>query len=518
MSDGRVGPESLTSEDFVVAAKLERGPDGSLIGDADRYTRLNKGEARPNERDMRTETEKDRGRIQYSSFLRRLAGVTQVVSPSLSSSRLHTRESHSQKVALVAREIAEDITRRASTSEAAAIAIAHNGGLDVTACEAAGLAHDLGHPPFGHAGEVALNRALRDKGVIDGFEGNAQSFRIVTRLDRRKVDNPKAALDLTAVTLAAILKYPFLCSVDDPTDRDAVAESLKAPPKFGAYESDREAFDGVWKIIRPTAEMKGRQTLEASVMDLADDITYAIHDLEDFYREGVIDFVDVSNDLEEAIRHLTTHSITDLPTPNSNAFLKYGEVLNKKFPGYFNKDLYADKLGQTAILITKAELRIKFTGSWAQITLANYQLASLIEAMFKSIDIKLQPEWQDGPSVFLKKPEWHLMQCLKTVTRRYVVSTASMGTMERSQKRIVEKLFSNLCSWLETQPLYSELPQPLSDYLRDLDETGERVPAELDQPHFRALADYICSLSDQECYMRSKWLEGEDYPAFSSLH
>lgn len=126
---------------------LEYLADGSLVAPDRRMSRYERGvQSRPSEdKDLRTEAERDRGRIAYSPFLRRLAGVTQVTSPDLSSTRMHSRASHTHKVATIAREIAENIVRRASVDSGVADVIRTAGGLDVTACEAAGLAHDLGH-------------------------------------------------------------------------------------------------------------------------------------------------------------------------------------------------------------------------------------------------------------------------------------------------------------------------------------------------------------------------------------
>ena len=142
----------------------------------------------------------DRDRIAASPFFARLAGVTQVVSPAGAGLLVHNRLTHSLQVAQVARAIAERVAEDPLTTRL--------GGCDPDVVEAAALAHDLGHPPFGHLGEQVLDRVAREKlGLVDGFEGNAQSFRIVTTID---LHGPSGAgLDLTAAVRAAILKYPW---------------------------------------------------------------------------------------------------------------------------------------------------------------------------------------------------------------------------------------------------------------------------------------------------------------------
>ncbi|GAB3884783.1 hypothetical protein GCM10029964_046350 [Kibdelosporangium lantanae] len=163
----------------------------------------------------------DRDRIAGSPFFARLGGVTQVVSAS-GSGLLHNRLTHSIKVAQVARAIAE----RLNYDDDFAEVLAELGGCDPDVAEAAALAHDLGHPPFGHLGEQVLDRLARHRfGLADGFEGNAQSFRIVTTTD---TGGPSAVgLDLTAAVRAAMLKYPWTrLHHPDPHPR-----FLPAPPR-----------------------------------------------------------------------------------------------------------------------------------------------------------------------------------------------------------------------------------------------------------------------------------------------
>jgi len=211
----------------------------------------------------RTETQRDRDRILYSSAFNRLAGITQVASSAPGAS-FHNRLTHSFKVAQVARRLAERLK-----GEEADVELVDR--LDVDAAEAAALGHDLGHPPFGHLAEEILADAMRNAG---GFEGNAQSFRIVCRLAMRDPEHP--GLNLTPATLNGMLKYPWLAG-EHPTDPNST--------KFGAYWSDREDFLAAQgkSSVRP-----GQRTLEAELMDWSDDITYAVHDLEDFYRVGLV--------------------------------------------------------------------------------------------------------------------------------------------------------------------------------------------------------------------------------------
>jgi len=144
--------------------------------------------------------------------------------------------------------------------------------VDPDVVEAAGLAHDLGHPPFGHISEKKLNELAQKEGCEEGFEGNAQSFRIVAALEVRGV-SLSPGLGLTRATLNALLKYP---SPWDPHGGEK--------QKFGVFKEERRIFD--W--CRNGLQDPTQRTLEAEIMDWSDDITYAAHDLEDFYRSNLI--------------------------------------------------------------------------------------------------------------------------------------------------------------------------------------------------------------------------------------
>ncbi len=388
--------------------------------------------------------------------------------------------------------------------------IAHYGGLDVVAAETAGLAHDLGHPPFGHGGEVALNRLLRRKNVVDGFEGNAQTFRIVAHLDQLKTDS-LFGLDLTNATLASILKYPWLCPPDDRKGGANEAKRAIIPPKFGAYLADEKVFDKVRNLIPVGQDGVLRQTLEAAIMDLADDVSYATHDLEDFYKERLIDFAAVKRDIEVALRTPMPRLNEGVPADDPNAFLRIGEKLGHAYEGFFSWRAYLDALNfASSLIFVRYPLDTEFDNSSAAMSTANELVGELMRTVFSGLALTIEPKWKNGPGVVLDPQAWHLIQVLKTITRRYVVGTTRMGIVDRAQSVIVASLFAGIVKWLRTEPEAAQLPQPLASFL----EEAGGVKEELTPSHYRAIADYMCTLSDSECLVRAKWLSGHEVPAF----
>ena len=270
---------------------------------------------------------RDKARVLHSAGLRRLSAKTQVMSAGADDFP-RTRLTHTLEVAQIGRELGDAL------------------GCDPDLVETACLVHDLGHPPFGHNGEEALHKASLD---IGGFEGNAQTFRLLTRLESKTIrDGRSLGLNLTRATLDAATKYPWAFDGKNP--------------KFGFYEEDKEIFDWVRLNVKNQSKV-----FEAQVMDIADDIAYSVHDIEDaIYGQHFSPLaLDSEPEFKEVVKLAATEYATEINEDNLNKALN---SLIKQ--SWWVKSFTATQVDMAALKNMTSHLIGKFTEEIEQATKA----------------------------------------------------------------------------------------------------------------------------------------------------
>ena len=372
---------------------------------------------------------RDRARVLHSSALRRLAAKTQVVGVGVGDFP-RTRLTHSRECAQIGRESGAEL------------------GCDPDLVDAACLAHDLGHPPFGHNGEVALARLAAGCG---GFEGNAQSLRLLTRLEAKV---PGAGLNLTRATLDGCVKYPWGAPL---------RQAPEGPPaKFGYYADDAAAYRWV-KAEAPD----GKLCLEAQVMDWADDIAYSVHDLEDGLHAGHITVRALHGAAERAAvtelartRYLPPQAVT-------------GAELEEVFAGLLGLPFWPASFdgGPAALIALKhltSELIGRFCGSAQEATLA------AADGRFPLTRYAAD----------LVVPRRQRLECalLKAVTAHFVMSRAGVAARQAAERELIGELAA---------AVRAGAPDTLDPVLRPA-----YLAADTDQARLRVVVDQIASLTD----------------------
>ena len=370
----------------------------------------------------RSEFERDRARVLHSQALRRLAATTQVVAAG-EEDFPRTRLTHSLEVAQIGRELGAAL------------------GCDPDVVDAAGLAHDLGHPPYGHNGEAALDAVAAPCG---GFEGNAQTLRALTRLEAKILapDGAPAGLNLTRAVLDATVKYPW--------------PRRAGERKYGVYADDRPAFDWV-----RAAAPDGRCCLEAQVMDWADDVAYSVHDVEDGVHAGYvkIEALDRAAVCELAADAYSAESAGDLAT-----------VLDDLLDLPVLRDL-ADHDGSRGAQVALKRATSELTGRFVS--------AAVLATRERAGDGPLRRYAAD-----LVVPRRVAAECalLKAVAGRYVMNRRDVTTVQSRQRELLTELIDLLAD---------RAPAALDPALRP-----DWLAAPDDAARLRVVVDQVAGLTD----------------------
>ena len=365
----------------------------------DRQIRAERFSGRNETDDTRTPFQRDRDRILFTAAFRRLAGVTQVVS-SEGGQIFHNRMTHSLEVAQVGRRLCEKLIKQQGHA-------ASKLQIDQDVVEAACMAHDLGHPPFGHIAETLLDELAVREGLPDGFEGNPQSFRILTKLAFQASN--VAGLDLTRATLNAILKYPWLRGPEGKKGR-----------KWGAYATEEKEF----KFARELSE-KGdeRQSPEAEIMDWADDITYSVHDLEDFYQARLIPLHLLTVDKHERTRFFdgAKKRLVDVENRSATEVNLLMEAFDKLLDLFVTNPEYNATQEQTG-------------DQWIQTSV-------LINRYLADTRLRESPVGADQTVLDIPEGFKQEVRMLKELTWYYVINNPALATQQYGQRKLIKDLF-----------------------------------------------------------------------------
>lgn len=478
----------------------------------------------------------DLERIRFAPSFSRLSEVTQVITAGATGSVVHNRLTHSIKVTAVARRIAVRLVESVDPD-----LIARLGGLDHVVVQAAAVAHDLGHPPFGHLGERTLDRLAREHfGLSDGFEGNAQTFRILTELE---VHGPgDEGLNLTAATRAAVLKYPwgrFRVPDPHPTDWPEPPRGAGHGPdgpgasKFSAYDLDLGEMTDVLTTFPDLPP--GRQTLECSVMDLADDIAYSLHDVEDFHRSGVLQFSPVSGEFRawDAERpRFASLPEDDLVrqgrTPGAGL-----ERLRRRLRGkdgwFFDEEAFGDAVLLVGDEFVDGVLAEPYDGSMTADRAITGFTSRWIDHLIGSVALTPDPHVRSS-YVSLTTDAWHEVSILKFVHQYFILDRPDLAMFQRGQAEIISQLVSGFDHWLSDRLDAGRAPRRLIDLVNAADIGYARVAEE--QPFLldgrtsetelarmgrgRGIVDFVSSLTDEQAVSFAATLAGTSGMLWSS--
>ncbi|TDE89991.1 deoxyguanosinetriphosphate triphosphohydrolase [Occultella glacieicola] len=422
-------------------AQPQRLIGGYDAADTDRWL------AEPGKSAARSPFERDRARVVHSSALRRLGAKTQVLGPG-TDDFARTRLTHSLEVAQVGRELGKSL------------------GCDPDVVDTACLAHDLGHPPFGHNGEVALAQVAAG---IGGFEGNAQTLRLLTRLEPKVFtpDGVGVGLNLTRASLDAATKYPW-SAADAPLRADGTPSG-----KFGVYAGDAPVF--AW--LREGAPA-GVRCIESQVMDLADDISYSVHDVEDAVFSGRVDLRRLG---EESSRERIIAQIRDWYAPPLSDEVLLAAMDELGSLDYWVHRYDGTRRGLAALKDMTSQLIGRFCDSAARATRATYGDGPLIR--------------YDGNLIV---PDHVLAEItvLKGVAAAFVMAPREDDPVFRRQRLILTDLVA---------VLYDRAELALAEiFAEDWSEAGD------DDLRLRVVIDQVASLTDLSALQWHAQLCGPD--------
>lgn len=456
------------------------------------------------EEPYRTSWRRDYARLIHSAAFRRLQGKTQLF-PGGESDFFRNRLTHSLEVAQIAKSIAIRINNTIPYFKADPI--------DTDLVETAALAHDLGHPPFGHNGEKALNELMRDAG---GFEGNAQTLRILAKLEKRQtiserapnVPEPVAAgkdnrtgLNLTYRTLAAVLKY----------DQQIPPTLNGADVRKGYYYTES---DLVVKIKKNISTRKGQKlrTVECAIMDIADDIAYSTYDLEDSFKAQFLTPASMFAVDERLVRsvaetissrlkntYVGIKEYAELPTDEldfdvrrvyqnltqlfSGVYQDAGEVLNEIVSEELDFPATSDMAAAAATVISsyavQASQRMTQNGYFrSKLT------SDLVGKFIRGVRVEFDEEYPALTKVYLDIDVFKQVEVLKNFAYQALIMSPMLKVAEYRGKDIVKSIFNAVTA----DDGYLLMPSDFQELYQSMDDPALRK---------RVICDFIAGMTDR---------------------
>lgn len=443
----------------------------------------------------RSDYRRDLDRLIHSTCFRRLQGKTQLY-PGLESDFFRNRLTHSLEVAQIAQSIAAKINVEHREKFGDDLI-----SLDIV--EFAGLAHDLGHPPFGHQGEEMLNLLMKDQG---GYEGNAQTLRILRRIEKKGFDSPmppfdargqdqRMGLNLTARSLASILKYDKSIPSTQSFQEGEVLHAKK-----GYYGFDEDTVQWIKHAVGGHRQGTKFKTIECQIMDLADDIAYSTYDLEDGLKAGFYTLMDVVF-CSAKLRHAIAHEVEIKFRDTAPYKIKENDVatilqdLFQPFSYIGEADVSATQsIRNQHLIITnlyyEGMLEYSMDG-YAR----NFLSSSLVNHFMEGIEFEFDEEYPTQSKVFLKEKILKEVEVLKKFTFTSQVLSSRLKIAEVRGQEIVNQIFDSLTT--KNKKGFELLP---ADYrtLYDSATTDNRR---------RIICDFVAGMTDRyaiEFYGRLK--------------
>lgn len=421
--------------------------------------------------DYRSEFRRDYGRLIHCPAFRRLQGKTQIF-PGPESDFFRNRLTHSLEVAQIAKTIALKLNHEND--------FFRQHPIDTDLVETVALAHDIGHPPFGHTGERALHQCMEQYG---GFEGNAQTLRILSRLEKKRSQSQDGGeysgygLNLTLRTLAGILKYDH--------EIPAVCEQLHK----GYYQSEAHLVATIKQAIAPQSTLPFK-TIECQIMDIADDIAYSTYDTEDALKGGFINPLQMISADDNLLSRIQQKIPPEMALSNDDIRTIIYDIFAPHLTQHISQPLPDNPIQIAATLYQESERLGQHAARRTELT------AHLVDEFVSHVNVTVNQHYPALSTAYLTSPAREKVEVLKHYSYEAVIISRRLKIVAYRGSEIIKTIFEILSN----QNIVGSLLLPDDVQLRYQQATNE-------QQRHRVVCDFIASMTDNyaiEFYSRLK--------------